>query len=302
MRHRKKINHLGRQKAHRQSMLSNMASSLIIHKRIYTTVAKAKALRTFVEPLITKSKDDTTHSRRVVFSYLQDKNAVSELFREVSLKIGDRPGGYTRILKAGMRSGDSADMCYIELVDYNQAMLESAEKSDKKASRRRRGAKKGKLETPALPVKAAETKKEETITESDDIQIEEPLAIADEPITEPEEITAEQPVAEEPAVIETVIEEPVAEEPVAEEPVAEEPVAEEPVAEEQVAEEPVAEEPVAEEPVAEEPAVIETVIEEPVAEQSVNQEPVEENISGEAAAEELSSEDEEAADTDETKA
>lgn len=161
MRHRKKINHLGRQKSHRKSMLSNMAASLIIHKRIFTTIAKAKALRIFVEPIITKSKQDTTHSRRVVFSYLQDKKAVSELFRDVSVKIGDRPGGYTRIMKTGTRFGDSADMCFIELVDYNQAMLESAEKSDKKTTRRRRGSKKGKTETAEEIKKPVAKKKEE---------------------------------------------------------------------------------------------------------------------------------------------
>ena len=123
MRHNKKINHLGRTNTHRNAMLSNMACSLIKHKRIFTTVAKAKALRKFVEPLITKSKEDTTHSRRVVFSNLQDKYAVTELFKEVSQKIGDRPGGYTRILKTGNRLGDNAAMCFIELVDYNENML-----------------------------------------------------------------------------------------------------------------------------------------------------------------------------------
>ena len=117
MRHNKKINHLGRTNTHRNAMLSNMACSLIKHKRIFTTVAKAKALRKFVEPLITKSKEDTTHSRRVVFSNLQDKYAVTELFKEVSQKIGARPGGYTRILKTGNRLGDNAAMCFIELVD-----------------------------------------------------------------------------------------------------------------------------------------------------------------------------------------
>ena len=127
MRHRKGFNHLGRTSSHRKAMLANMASSLILHKRIKTTTAKAKALRMYVEPLITKSKDDSTHSRRVVFSYLQDKYAVNELFREVSLKIADRPGGYTRILKTGNRLGDNADMCIIELVDYNENMLQTKE-------------------------------------------------------------------------------------------------------------------------------------------------------------------------------
>ncbi len=143
MRHRKSFNHLGRQTGHRKAMLANMASSLILHKRIQTTTAKAKALKIFVEPLITKSKDDSTHSRRVVFSYLQDKDAVTELFREVSPKIGDRPGGYTRILKTGARLGDNADMCIIELVDYNENLLAAKQESeDKSGKRRRRGSKK----------------------------------------------------------------------------------------------------------------------------------------------------------------
>lgn len=141
MRHGKKINHLGRKAAHRNAMLSNMACSLIAHKRIKTTVAKAKALRGFVEPLLTKSKTDSTHSRRVIFSYLQDKIAVAELFREVAPKIASRPGGYTRILKLGARPGDSAEMCFIELVDYNELML--SETAEKKTTRRsRRGGKK----------------------------------------------------------------------------------------------------------------------------------------------------------------
>jgi large subunit ribosomal protein L17 len=144
MRHNKKFNHLGRKSAHRKAMLSNMASSLILHKRINTTVAKAKALKMYVEPLITKSKDDSTHARRVVFSYLQSKEAVTELFREVSAKIADRPGGYTRILRTGNRLGDNADMCIMELVDYNEAMLASAadSKTAKKKRSRRGGAKK----------------------------------------------------------------------------------------------------------------------------------------------------------------
>jgi large subunit ribosomal protein L17 len=142
MRHQKKINHLGRKSAHRKAMLSNMAASLIIHKRIHTTVAKAKALRGFIEPLITKSKDDSTHSRRVVFSYLQSKEAVSELFREISKKIMDRPGGYTRILKTGTRFGDNAEMCLIELVDYNETMLAAKDDGKGKTTRRRRGSKK----------------------------------------------------------------------------------------------------------------------------------------------------------------
>ncbi len=141
MRHSKVINHLGRTSSHRKAMLANMAASLIIHKRIATTTAKAKALRTYVEPLITKSKEDSTHSRRVVFSYLKDKTAVAELFREVSPKIGERPGGYTRILKTGNRLGDNADMCMMELVDYNEAMI-GGEATKTKSTRRRRSSKK----------------------------------------------------------------------------------------------------------------------------------------------------------------
>lgn len=139
MRHNKKFNHLGRTASHRGAMLSNMASSLIKHKRITTTVAKAKALKKFIEPLITKSKDDTTNSRRVVFSNLQDKIAVTELFKEISVKVADRPGGYTRIIKTGARLGDNAEMCFIELVDYNENMAK--EKVVKKATRTRRSKK-----------------------------------------------------------------------------------------------------------------------------------------------------------------
>ena len=139
MRRNKKFNHLGRTASHRNAMLSNMACSLIKHKRITTTVAKAKALKKFVEPLITKSKDDTTNSRRVVFSNLQDKQVVTELFKEISVKIADRPGGYTRIIKTGHRLGDNAEMCFIELVDYNENMAK--EKVAKKATRTRRSKK-----------------------------------------------------------------------------------------------------------------------------------------------------------------
>ena len=137
MRHNKAINHLGRKSGHRKALLANMAASLILHKRIQTTVAKAKALQTYVEPLITKSKDDSTHSRRVVFSYLKSKEAVSELFRTVAPKIADRPGGYTRVLKTGFRQGDGADMALIELVDFNEAALAaSPKKAAKKTTRR----------------------------------------------------------------------------------------------------------------------------------------------------------------------
>ena len=121
MRHNKNYNHLGRQAGHRKALLSNMASSLILHKRIETTVAKAKAVRMFVEPLVTKSKEDTTHSRRIVFSYLKQKEAVTELFRTIAPKVAERPGGYTRILKTGFRLGDAAEMCIIEFVDFNEA-------------------------------------------------------------------------------------------------------------------------------------------------------------------------------------
>ena len=137
MRHNKAINHLGRKSGHRKALLANMAASLILHKRIQTTVAKAKALQSYVEPLITKSKDDSTHSRRVVFSYLKSKEAVSELFRTVAPKIADRPGGYTRVLKTGFRQGDGADMALIELVDFNEAALASTEKKAAKKTTRR---------------------------------------------------------------------------------------------------------------------------------------------------------------------
>ena len=141
MRHNKNFNHLGRQAGHRKAMLSNMASSLILHKRIETTVAKAKAVQQFVEPLVTKSKEDTTHSRRVVFSYLKQKEAVTELFRTIAPKIAERPGGYTRILKTGFRLGDAADMCIIEFVDFNEAYtfgkLPSTEEAKPKTRRSR---------------------------------------------------------------------------------------------------------------------------------------------------------------------
>ncbi|MCX7863085.1 MAG: 50S ribosomal protein L17 [Bacteroidales bacterium] len=144
MRHGKTVNHLGRKSAHRKAMLSNMAVSLILHKGITTTVAKAKALKSFVEPIITRAKEDTTHNRRVAFSYLKDKKAVSELFKEIALKIADRPGGYTRILRLGKRVGDNAEMCRIELVDYNENMLaaKTETKATKKSRTRRAGGKK----------------------------------------------------------------------------------------------------------------------------------------------------------------
>lgn len=156
MRHNKAINHLGRKSAHRKAMLANMASSLILHKRITTTLAKAKALRMYVEPLITKSKEDTTHSRRTVFSYLKQKQAVTELFRVIAPKIADRPGGYTRILKVGFRQGDASEMALIELVDFNEAAMATPVKAEKKTTRRSRS-KKAAQDAPA----AAEEQKAE---------------------------------------------------------------------------------------------------------------------------------------------
>ncbi len=156
MRHGKKINHLGRTHSHREAMLSNMASSLILHKRITTTVAKAKALRKYVEPIITKSKADSTHSRRTVFSYPQNKEAVAELFKEVAPKIGERPGGYTRILKTGFRPGDAAETCMMELVDFNELMIKEKAPA-KKAKTTRRGRKpKAKADDAAAPDKTEE--------------------------------------------------------------------------------------------------------------------------------------------------
>ena len=203
MRHNKSVNHLGRQSGHRKALLANMACALIEHKRIETTVAKAKALKTYIEPLITKSKEDTTHSRRVVFSYLKSKEAVNELFRTIAPKIADRPGGYTRVLHTGFRQGDAAEMDLIELLDFNEAALASTAKKETKKSTRRGGAKKAAAEAaPAAPVEAA-------------------------PAAEPEAAPAEAPVAEEPAA--EPAEAPAAEAPAAEP--AEAPAAEAPAAE-----------------------------------------------------------------------
>ncbi|MBL1409785.1 MULTISPECIES: 50S ribosomal protein L17 [Sphingobacterium] len=164
MRHGKKVNHLGRTDSHRKAMLANMATSLIKHKRITTTLAKAKALRTYVEPLITKSKNDTTHSRRTVFAYLKDKEAVTILFREVSEKVATRPGGYTRIIKMENRLGDNAEMAFIELVDYNEVYGKEA-KAEKKTTRRRGGAKKKGAEgTEVVETAVEEVKAEEAAT------------------------------------------------------------------------------------------------------------------------------------------
>ncbi|HEX5002186.1 MAG TPA: 50S ribosomal protein L17 [Bacteroidia bacterium] len=167
MRHGKKVNHLGRTHSHRAALLSNMAASLILHKRINTTVAKAKALRKYVEPLITKSKDDSTHSRRMAFSYLQDKDAVTELFREVAAKVSDRPGGYTRIIKTGNRLGDAAEMCMMELVDYNTLYVTEKSAPSKKAKTTRRGrTKKADGAAAEAPAKKAKAEKSESTEES----------------------------------------------------------------------------------------------------------------------------------------
>ena len=160
MRHNKAVNHLGRKSGHRKALLSNMASSLIKEKRITTTVAKAKALKSYLEPLVTKSKEDTTHSRRVVFSYLKDKEAVTELFRTIAPKIADRPGGYLRVLHLGFRQGDAADMALIEFVDFNEAALASAPKAAKKSTRRSRAKKAEEAPVEEAPA-AAEAPAEE---------------------------------------------------------------------------------------------------------------------------------------------
>lgn len=208
MRHRKSINHLGRTSSHRKAMLSNLASSLILHKRITTTVAKAKALRMYVEPLITKAKDDSTHSRRIVFSFLQNKEAVTELFREVSKKVGDRPGGYTRILKLGQRLGDNADMAFMELVDYNENMLSENEASKGKSKRRRsRGGKKTE-ETTAVVDKTAKVE-EKAEAKAEAVNESEPAIAAVEENVASEQQEVEDSVKEAPAeeiVAETVAE------------------------------------------------------------------------------------------------
>lgn len=194
MRHNKKFNHLGRKSAHRKAMLSNMANSLIFHKRITTTVAKAKALKMYVEPLITKAKNDTTHSRRIVFSMLKSKTAVAELFRDVAEKVGERPGGYTRILKTGNRLGDNADMCIIELVDYNENLLSAKEDKPQKRRSRRGGAKAKEAAATPAPEKAEKVVEEPKAKE----------AKAEEVVEEPKkeetatEVKAEETAPEEP--------------------------------------------------------------------------------------------------------
>lgn len=216
MRHGKKFNHLGRTSTHRKSMLANMATSLILHKRITTTLAKAKALRQYVEPLITRSKEDTTHSRRVVFSYLESKEAVTELFREVSTKVAERPGGYTRILKIGQRLGDNAEMAIIELVDFNTNLLEVKETGKAKATRRgRRGAGKKKEEAPVDVVESPKPKK--TTAKKKAAAVEHVEEEAPSPVEEPELIAeADAPEAESPEIIADA-EEPAADQPEPEE-------------------------------------------------------------------------------------
>ena len=206
MRHGKKFNHLSRQKGHRAAMLANMACSLIEHKRINTTVAKAKALKQFVEPLITKSKEDTTHNRRICFAYLRSKYAVTDLFRDVAAKVGDRPGGYTRIIKVGNRLGDNADMAMIELVDFNE-LYNGGKKEEKKAKSRRGG--KGKVATtaPAAPkatpvAEAPQAEAEETPGAETAVE-EAPVAEAPVEDTSASELAEQTPVAEAPEVEET---------------------------------------------------------------------------------------------------
>ena len=185
MRHGKKVNHLSRQTGHRKSMLANMACSLIEHKRINTTVAKAKALKQFVEPLVTKSKEDTTHNRRIVFAYLRNKYAVTELFRDVAAKVGDRPGGYTRIIKMGNRLGDNADMAMIELVDFNE--LYNGGKKEEKKGRIRRAKK---TTAPAATPTAA------PVVEEVAPIVEEVAPIVEEVVETPAAEVVETPVAE----------------------------------------------------------------------------------------------------------
>jgi large subunit ribosomal protein L17 len=192
MRHGNKINHLGRKTSHRKAMLQNMACSLIEHKRINTTIAKAKTLRVFVEPILTKAKTDSTHSRRVVFSYLQNKEMVTELFREVAPKIANRPGGYTRIIRTGYRLGDNAEMCMIELVDYNE--LYNNDSAKKTTRRSRRG---GAKKEDSVAVEANET------TEA----IVEDSVVVDNVIETTEEVVAEEAIVEETPVEEAVVEE-----------------------------------------------------------------------------------------------
>ncbi len=223
MRHGKKVNHLSRTDSHRRAMLANMASSLILHKRITTTLAKAKALRVYVEPIITKSKDDTTHSRRTVFSYLQNKEVVSILFRDVAAKVASRPGGYTRILKMGNRLGDNASMALIELVDYNEVYTSGDVAAAEKKSTRRRGSKAKKADGNADAAKtpaSAKTAAVEPVAE--EVAVEE-VSAAEVVETAPVAEAVEAPVAEEAAVEEVAVAEetPATEEAAPEAPAAE---------------------------------------------------------------------------------
>ncbi|MFY0606307.1 MAG: 50S ribosomal protein L17 [Cyclobacteriaceae bacterium] len=192
MRHGKKFNHLGRTAPHRKAMLSNMASSLILHKRINTTVAKAKALRKYVEPLITKAKTDTTHSRRIAFSYLQDKFSVQELFGPIAEKVTERPGGYTRIIKTGIRLGDNAEMCMMELVDFNELLLQDSEAGKAKTRRSRRG---GAKKTDKAAETAAPVAEAEVVTEEPAAAAEEAVVVEEE-VVEATETVTEEPTAE----------------------------------------------------------------------------------------------------------
>jgi large subunit ribosomal protein L17 len=277
MRHGNKVNHLGRKTGHLKAMLSNMACSLLEHKRITTTLAKAKSLRVFVEPILTKSKNDTTHSRRLVFSHLQNKEVVTELFRDIALKIATRNGGYTRIIRTGFRLGDNAEMCIIELVDYNE--IYTNEKVKKTTRRSRRG---GGATTPSV---SGETDDEDVVY--DEVVTEE--TVVQDAIVE--EAVSEEVVIEETVVEETVVEDVVSEEVVVEEVVVEEAVAEEAVVEDTVTEEVVAEEVVSEEAVAEEALVEDTVTEEVVAEEVVVEEPVIEETTPETPAEDSTEEE-----------
>ena len=191
MRHGKRINHLGRTATHRKAMLSNLASSLFLHKRVNTTLAKAKALRQYVEPLITKAKIDTTHTRRVVFSYLQDKESLKALYNEVVDRVGDRPGGYTRIIKLGTRLGDNAEMAMIELVDFNDFLTEETTTKKAKTRRSRRGGKKGE---DTLPKDEAPAKKKKEVKEE--------KPVAGKPAVEEKPVAEEKPVDEEKVVAE----------------------------------------------------------------------------------------------------
>ena len=251
MRHGKKINHLSRTASHRKALMSNLANELIAHKRITTTLAKAKSLRKYVEPLITKSKDDSTHSRRVVFSYLNNKESIQELFSEISERVGDRPGGYTRIIKLGQRQGDAAEMAMIELVDFNDTYTTSdGAKAGKKRRRRRKGSGSASA-APAAPV-------------------------AQDATPEVEESAAEEAAVEEAVTEEAPVEEAATEEAPAEEAATEEAPVEEAATKEAPAEEAATEEAPAEEAAAEEAPVEETATEEaPVEEAATEEAPAE---------------------------